>query len=338
MSIRSLTVLLFAALALPANAAADDAKDDYRAAYAVQASALLAAQASRSLERLLPQMTSLAGRLESGDDDEKQLAPAVRGLLKLADKRGRLAQFDALIRMLISKNADKNRDLLNDALADGVELSADLKALRSAAEKCRPPRIDTPELRRDLAAARAALDLNDEEIDKELKAYVAKLPTKDRLASDLRELLDRVLVGQNGEGKSARGGGGEGKAGQGGKTSQHKPGEQKAGSDKELPYAESLFPLFQSGAKDHADLEALVEVLDACRLPLAKVAGQLKGKVQTACEDLASRLAAVHKRTHLRLSLHSQLAKLADVEEAVVEVVRRVKRVREELVKEQSKE
>src|SRR5262249_47658757 len=159
----------------------------------------------------------------------------------------------------------KNLDALNLALRECGGVSTDLKALRSAAEKCRPAQIDTLELRRDLAAARTALDLDGGKIDEELKAYVAQLPTEDRLTHDLRELLERVLVGQSGEGKSAQGGGGEGKGGQGGKTSQHKPGEKKAGRDKELPYGESLF---RSGAKDHADLEALVEALDAYRKPL----------------------------------------------------------------------
>jgi hypothetical protein len=334
MSIRSLTVLLFAALAFPANAAAADTNDNERWD-AIDDASVLAARSWRLFDVSLSRMQIVAWTLDSGDEDEKKLATAIRKALKLASDREVDELFKALIRALRIKHAHRNLDVLDAALRDSRKLSTDLKALRLAAEKCRPSRIDMPALCRKLAAARAMLSQDDGKIDKELKAYVAKLPNEVRPTRDLPELLDRVLAGQSGKGKSARGGGGEGKGGQGASASQHKAGEKGAGYAKQLPNRGSHF---RSKAKDHAILEALIGSLNAYRTVLWQMAKEMKGKPRAACEDLAKQLAAVVKSTDWQVGLHVSVETLTDAEEALAEVDRLVKWVREDLIKKQSKD
>jgi hypothetical protein len=326
MSIRSLAVLLLAVLAFPANVAADD-DDDSAYTAAVRTS-----HNKRFFQSTLQRMQILAGRLESEDDAEKE-ATLLRKALKLASDRDIESQFDQLIRALVAKNADRNLELLDAALRDSRKLSTDLKALRLEAEKSLPSQMNAPALRRELTAARVALERDGEKIDKELTAYFAKRPAAQRPAGTLAELLERVSAGQSGVGKSARGGGGEGRGGRSARASQHKPGEKGAGRAKELPKVGVQFR-----NKAHAFLEALDEGLADYRRAFEQLARELKGKVRADCEGLASRLEAVRKRMGWQLAIHELVERLAEVEERSAEVDGRIRRVREELMKKQSKD
>jgi hypothetical protein len=322
MSIRALTVLLFAGLAFPAIAAADGGEYDQK--YKVAWSAIRSAQLKRRIEESLRALEVIAGRLENRGDSEKKLAASIRKVLKLADDLLLGSKLNDVIRTLNVKNADRNRKLLDHAWDEIQSASSDLKSLRTAAEKCRPVRIETPALYRELEAARAALDVDGGKIDKELRAHVARLPRNKRPTGDLREMMDQVLVGHRGEGKPARRGGGEGKAGQDAGAS-HKPGGRKAGQSKEAP--EGYFQL-EGEARYHAELAALIDGLGAYLQPLEKVAGGLKGKARATCEGLTKRLAALHLQT-----LHHQLEKLAFAESVLAEVRDLVKTVRDDLIR-----
>jgi hypothetical protein len=331
MSVGSLTVLLFAAVAFQGNAA-DDAKAEKKAYEAVLDSAVLVAQRRRAWASSEQMLKLIAGRLEKGDDDGKKLAPAIRTLLKLASDRDVDGKLADLIRTLTTKNAHRNLDTLNVVLRDCRTLSADLKALRRAAEKCRP-QLDASAVRGELAAARAALEQDGGKVGNELKAALAKLLSNEPRDCDLRELFDRVLVAQRGRGKSPSGGGGEGKRGQDTSGNEYKVGG-KAGRVKESPLGPCLS---RSKGKSRADLAAPIDELTAFRRALRNVAGRLKGNTQAVCDDLIRRLTVVHKLTCDQVELDDRLDAVASIEEVVGEIQRLVKIVRDDLISELDK-
>ena len=72
---------------------------------------------------------SRAGRLENGSDADKEKARALRNALKLASDQGVEGKFDALVRGLTTKGADRDIDVLAQVLKDNAELRKDLQRI-----------------------------------------------------------------------------------------------------------------------------------------------------------------------------------------------------------------
>lgn len=152
MSIRSLTVLLFAALSFPAEAVArdDDKEAREERERVVEAESVRVAQLKRACDAFRQRLAVLAGSLEREDDEAKRkFARLIRDASKRHDERKIEEQANSVIRTLRSRNASEKLDLMSSAEHDCVALRDDLKALAKSLEKG-PTRIDSRSLRRDL--------------------------------------------------------------------------------------------------------------------------------------------------------------------------------------------
>src|SRR5262245_32550323 len=83
----------------------------------------------RAFESFRQRLTVMAGRLENGSDKDKEKAKALKKALKLTSDFGTEAKFDALIRELTKKDADKSIDVLRQAMKDNADLRKDLQRL-----------------------------------------------------------------------------------------------------------------------------------------------------------------------------------------------------------------
>src|SRR5262249_1933198 len=70
---------------------------------------------------------TLAGRMENGNDKDKEKAKALREVLRKTNEWGTEAKFDALVRELTRPGADKSIDVLNAAVRDNEGLRRDLQ-------------------------------------------------------------------------------------------------------------------------------------------------------------------------------------------------------------------
>lgn len=83
----------------------------------------------RAFESFRQRLTIMAGRLENGTDKDKEKAKALKKALKLASDYGTESKFDALIRELNKKDADKSIDVLRQAMKENGDLRKDLQRL-----------------------------------------------------------------------------------------------------------------------------------------------------------------------------------------------------------------
>jgi hypothetical protein len=88
------------------------------------------AQLKRAFESFRQKLAILAGRLElSSEQKDRDRARALRNVLKEAATRGVEVKFDALIRGLTKKGADKDIDTLAQVVRENKDLRKDLQAL-----------------------------------------------------------------------------------------------------------------------------------------------------------------------------------------------------------------
>ncbi len=93
-------------------------------------SAIRQATLKRAYEAFRQKLAVLAGRLESSaEQKDRDRAKMIRKALKEASDRGVEVKFDALIRGLATKGADKSLDILAQAARDNAELRKDLQHL-----------------------------------------------------------------------------------------------------------------------------------------------------------------------------------------------------------------
>jgi hypothetical protein len=140
---RLLTALSLAALVCVVTARADNEQKDTKprndprpaneikgdSKVLIEDTATRQAALKRAFESFRQRLTIMAGRLENGTDKDKEKAKSLKKALKLTSDYGTEAKFDALIRELTKKDADKSIDVLRQAMKDNADLRKDLQRL-----------------------------------------------------------------------------------------------------------------------------------------------------------------------------------------------------------------
>lgn len=214
--------------AKPGTKADEGPKVDSRAA--LEEAKVRQAQLKRQFEAFKQKLLVLAGRLENGSDQDKEKAKALRNALRLAGDQGVEVKFDALIRGLGTKGADKNNDVLEQLLKDNKDLREDLKKLiallaRDDREALKEQREKTARLLEQLKELIAkqervrALTEMGRKSSPDLKRDQSKVTRETKAVIDPKKKDDKPGAGKSGTDSKGKG---EAKGG--------KPGEKKAGS------------------------------------------------------------------------------------------------------------
>ncbi len=128
LKVRLLLIALPLALALAARA--ETTRKDGDPTILVGDNAVRQAQLKRAFESFRNKLAILAGRLEtSSDARDRDRAKSLRKVLAEASKRGVENRFEAVVRGLSKKDADKDIDTLNQVLRENSDLRKDLQVL-----------------------------------------------------------------------------------------------------------------------------------------------------------------------------------------------------------------
>ncbi len=92
-------------------------------------SAVRQAQLKRAFEAFRNKLAQLVGRLDTGSDEDKLRAQALRKALKLIGEQGTEARFDTLIRSLSGKDSGDDIDALRSIVQDNTTLRKDLQSI-----------------------------------------------------------------------------------------------------------------------------------------------------------------------------------------------------------------
>ena len=95
----------------------------------VDAVAIRQAQMKRLFESVRNRLSTLANRLDNGNDKDKEKAKSLRKALTLASERATEGKFDSLIRELTRPDADQSIDVLRQAVADNAAVRKDIQEI-----------------------------------------------------------------------------------------------------------------------------------------------------------------------------------------------------------------